>query len=71
MEERIVEYDKKADILYLWYEDPSSVEEIITERTDDDVLIDRNAETGEVIGFSVMHLSQRDSVDGFKIPAPV
>lgn len=72
METEIVQYDEEADVLYLWSEDPSDVEDIIAEETGEEILIKRNEKTGEKIGVTIMHLTKRDNVfKGIEIPSEV
>ncbi len=68
MDETLVEYDQKGDVLYIWYRRPATVENIITEEAED-LLIKKDQDTDEVIGVTIMHLSKRDSADGVTIPA--
>jgi len=60
METEQLTYDSEADVLYLWKRDPSEVEDIRTEETDNEILLKRDAETGEQIGVAVLHLASRD-----------
>jgi uncharacterized protein YuzE len=48
-------YDQEADVLYVNFKKPSRATE--SELTDDDVII--RYEGGEVIGFTILHASQR------------
>ena len=68
MEAEEVRYDQKADILYIWSENPGNVDDIISEETGDEILMEKDAETGEVIGVTIMHFSKReDAVKGINI----
>lgn len=70
MEPRWVDYDEKGDILYLWSRRPEDVDSIISEETGEDILIEKDGDTGEVIGVTIMHLSKRDAMEGIPAPAP-
>jgi len=48
-------YDREADVLYVNFKKPSHATD--SELTDDDVII--RYEDDEVIGFTVLHVSQR------------
>lgn len=62
-------FDREADVLYLWGTDPASVENIVTEETGDEILIKKNADTGETIGVAVLHFSSReDSIEEISLP---
>ena len=51
-------YDEEADVLYLNFKKPSSVDD--SELTDDDVII--RYEKGEVVGITVLHASKKAAV---------
>jgi len=48
-------YDKDADVLYINFKKPSRADD--AELTDDDIII--RYEKGEIIGFTILHASQR------------
>lgn len=52
MEENMI-YDSKGDVLYLWFQDPEEVEEIVTEDKGD-LLIKKNDSNGNIIGAAVI-----------------
>ena len=49
-------YDRKADVMYVNFRKPSIAAD--SELTDDDIVI-RYDEDDEVVGFTVLHASQR------------
>ncbi len=53
-------YDQEADVLYINFKKPSIATD--SELTDDDVII--RYQDNEIIGFTVLHASQRQS-NGF------
>ena len=69
MEAQRVIFDAEADVLYLWSRDPSTVESIVTEETGEEILVKKDAETGETVGVSILHVSTRpDAVEGIALP---
>ena len=52
-----VDYDEKADILYMHFKKPSHADN--SEMTDDDIII--RYEKDEIIGLSVLNASRRSS----------
>lgn len=66
-----IKYDEKGDVLYVWYKDPATLENIIAEQTEDEILIQKNEDTGEVIGYTILHFTRRDNIDeGIDLPSP-
>ncbi len=64
-----VSYDEEADVLYIKLR---SCENVETEHKDDDVLIRRDAETGEIVGYTVIGFEEREKInlpDAAKVPA--
>lgn len=59
METKEIRYDQKSDILHIWSERPENIEEITSEETGEEILIERNARTGEKVGVTIMHFSKR------------
>ena len=53
-------YDAEADVLYLNFKKPASATD--SELTDDDIIV--RFEGDEVIGLTVLHASERQSVKG-------
>lgn len=69
MDAKQLVYDREADVLYLWGTDPAEIENIITEETGDEILVKKNADTGETIGVTVLHFHSRDdSIEGISLP---
>lgn len=63
MEERKlmrVGYDREADVLYLSVGSPRPA---ISRELGDDVLLRLDAETGQVVGLTILNLSTRSSLD--------
>ncbi|MDY6769931.1 MAG: DUF2283 domain-containing protein [Candidatus Nanohaloarchaea archaeon] len=69
MDEKFVEYDRKADVLYIWYQHPADVDDVIAEHREDGIIIKKNCSTDRVIGVTILHLSQR-STDTTAIEIP-
>ncbi|MFB6209155.1 MAG: DUF2283 domain-containing protein [Candidatus Nanohaloarchaea archaeon] len=68
MEAEEIRYDREADILYLWSEKPEETENVISEEIGDEILVERDAETGERIGITIMHFSKRnDAAEGIDL----
>lgn len=55
-----VSYDENADVLYITFKE---AEEVDTERREDDVLIRKDKETGDIIGYTVIGFKGREEVD--------
>lgn len=55
-----VSYDEEADVLYIQMRECENVD---TEHRDDDVLIRRDGETGEIVGYTVLGFRERDNID--------
>ncbi len=68
MEAEEIRYDQKADVLYIWAKNPEEVDRVTSEETGDEITVEKDAETGEVIGVTIMHFSKRDdAIEGIKI----
>ncbi len=52
-----IDYDKKADVIYLNFKKPSNPDDSII--YDDDIIV--RYEEGEVIGLTILHASKRDT----------
>ncbi|MCB9457412.1 MAG: DUF2283 domain-containing protein [Anaerolineaceae bacterium] len=61
-----IAYDREADVLYLTVGEPRPA---ISREVGDDVLLRVDAETGEVVGMTILNLSTRDSLE--KLPVRV
>lgn len=61
-----IAYDREADVLYLTVGEPRPA---ISREIGDDVLLRVDAETGEVVGMTILNLSTRDSLE--KLPVRV
>jgi uncharacterized protein YuzE len=59
-------YDRESDVLYLSIGDPRPA---ISREIGDDVLLRIDAQTGEVVGMTVLNLSMRDSLE--KLPIAI
>lgn len=69
MEPERIEYDETGDILYLWAEDPGEVDDIISEETGEEILIEKDGDTCDIIGITIMHLSKRSTdTTGIELP---
>lgn len=55
-----VSYDEEADVLYIKLKECENPD---TEHRDDDVLIRRDTETGEIVGYSVIRFKERDTIE--------
>lgn len=51
-----VHYDEEGDVLYLNLK-PGA--EAVAEETGDEILVRKDPETGEVVGYTVMHFRKR------------
>jgi len=68
METEQVKYDSEADILYLWSKDPATVDNIVSKKTGNEILIEKDADTGETIGITILHVSKRnDMAEGLQL----
>lgn len=66
-----IKYDKKGNVLYIWYKDPANIENIIAEQTENEILIQKDKDTNEVIGYTILHFTKRDNIDeGIDLPSP-
>ena len=54
-----ISYDESSDVLYIKLEESEKAE---TVHTEDDVLVRKNADTGEIVGYSILGFKERDSV---------
>jgi len=64
-----IQYDDEGDVLYLYFKNPQDIEEMRSEEVEDGVLVDREKETGEVVGYTVIDfLGRQDSDHGFEFP---
>lgn len=61
-----IAYDRETDVLYLTVGEPRPA---ISREVGDDVLLRVDAETGEVVGMTILNLSTRDSLE--KLPVTV
>lgn len=52
-----ISYDEDADVLYVTLEDAERTD---TEHRDDDILVRKNADTGEIVGFTIIDFSERE-----------
>lgn len=59
MEAGQVRYDEKADVLSVWSKDPGEID-VVSEETGDEILVERDADTGEKIGVTILHFSKRE-----------
>ena len=57
-------YDQHADVLYLSVGTPRPA---ISREMGDDVLLRVDAETGEIIGLTILNLSTRDVYEGLPV----
>lgn len=68
MDAEEVRYDQKADVLYIWSTNPEDVDDIISEETGEEILIEKDADTGDVIGVIILHFSKReDAIEGIDL----
>jgi uncharacterized protein YuzE len=63
-----VSYDKEADVLYLSQGEPSSHDE--TSETADEIVIRKNAKTGEIKGMTILHFLKRSMDKATEITLP-
>lgn len=61
-------YDKEADVLYASKGKPSAEDE--SSETEDEIVVRRNSNTGEVTGFTIINFSKRASKSDFIINLP-
>ena len=62
-----VSYDKEADVLYISQGKPSSTDQ--TQETEDEVVVRKNAKSGEIKGYTILHFLKR-GVKSFHISLP-
>lgn len=55
-----VSYDEGADVLYITLRECENMENV---HRDNGVVVSKDRETGEVVGYTVMYFSEKDGVD--------
>ncbi|MCJ7478904.1 MAG: DUF2283 domain-containing protein [Candidatus Nanohaloarchaeota archaeon QJJ-7] len=63
-----IQYDEKGDVLYVYLRSPESVEDMVSEEVSDGVLVDKERETGEKVGYTIIDFIERnESRDGIDL----
>ncbi|MBX3066807.1 MAG: DUF2283 domain-containing protein [Anaerolineae bacterium] len=59
-----VAYDKEADVLYLSVGDPRPA---VSREIGDDVLLRLDPDTGQIVGMTILNLSDRESLESLPV----
>ncbi|MDY6788562.1 MAG: DUF2283 domain-containing protein [Candidatus Nanohaloarchaea archaeon] len=63
-----LQYDKKADVLYLYFKDPEKIESMISEEVKEGVLLDREEKTDKIVGCTITNFRQwQEENEGFEV----
>ncbi|MFB6216637.1 MAG: DUF2283 domain-containing protein, partial [Candidatus Aenigmatarchaeota archaeon] len=54
-----ISYDEEADVLYLTFRECKNVE---TEHEENGILVRKNMETGEIVGYTIMYISEKERI---------
>lgn len=55
-----VSYDEKADVLYITLKECKDTK---NSHEEDGVIVSKDAETGEVVGYTIMYFSDKEKID--------
>ncbi|MFB6199631.1 MAG: DUF2283 domain-containing protein [Candidatus Nanohaloarchaea archaeon] len=55
-----VSYDETADVLYITLRECENTENV---HRDNGVVVSKDRETGEVVGYTVMYFSEKEGID--------
>jgi len=55
-----ISYDKEADVLYITLRECENTD---TVHRSDSILVTKDAETGDIVGYTVMYFSEKENLD--------
>ncbi len=61
-------YDKEADVLYVSKGKPSARD--LSEETEDEIVVRKNPNSGEITGFTVINFSKRSTKSDLSLDIP-